>query len=666
MIYKGIYNMLSTARHCLPALLIVTSLSSCAIAPWPKPGFPGNTPEEKIANTKAEQAKKPERLPERQNVRLATEQGVNQLIREAEAALRDGRMADAGALYQRVLNIEPDNVRAMSGQLLIDSTRRHAEQLEQATQMLEKGDKDGARAMLHQILLEAPQHEQALRMQRDLREQRNLARMEPPRLKPAFTKPVNLELRDANIKMVFEAMSRATGINFILDKDIKPDTKATVFIKKAPVEDAIEMVLATNGLQKKVLSETTALVFPNTAAKLKDYQDLVIRNFYLTNAKAKDVAALVKTMLKTKDVHTDERLNMIVIRDTPEVVRIAEKLVQANDLADPEVMLEIEVMEVTRERLQELGVEYPTSLTAAAGLSIEALKSNNSSTFNFDSNPSVNFKKTTADVNILANPRIRVRNNDKAQVLVGDKIPVITTVATAGVGSSQTVQYLDVGLKLEAEPRITLDDFVNIKIALEVSSLGTSTPLTGGGVVYQIGTRNASTLLRLKNGETQILAGLINDEERKNTSRLPGLGDIPLLGRLFSNQIDNRKKTEIVLAITPRVVNNISRPGSEMLEFWSGTENGISDHAQIVTPGTGSASVNTRDVIMQRLQLPEPRGEAEPPVAEPAETQPTRQDNFMSSQPKPVVPLVTPQVVVPQVTAPATPQVTPAPRADSP
>lgn len=632
---------------------VVLVLSSCALAPWPKPGFPGDTPEEKITNTQAEREKKPEGVKELQRVRVATEQSVNQLLTEAEAALRDRRMADAGELFRRVLAIEPDNPRAQSGQLLIESTRKHTEQVQHASQLLEKGETDAARDILHQVLLEAPQHEEALRLQREIRQQRAHVRMEPPKLKPAFNKPVSLELRDANIKMVFEALSRATGINFILDKDIKPETKATVFIKKSPIDEAIEMVLATNGLQKKVLSENTALVFPNTAAKLKDYQDLVIRNFYLTNAKAKDVSAMMKTMLKTKDIHTDERLNMIVIRDTPEVVRIAEKLVAANDLADPEVMLEIEVMEVTRERLQELGINYPTSLTASAGLSIDALRSNNSGTYVFDRNPVLNFKKTTGDINILANPRIRVRNNDKAQVLVGDKVPVITTVATAGVGSSQTVQYLDVGLKLEAEPRITLDDFVNIKIALEVSSLGTSTTLQGGGVVYQIGTRNASTLLRLKNGETQILAGLINDEERKNTSRLPGLGDIPLLGRLFSNQTDNRKKTEIVLAITPRVVNNISHPESEVMEYWSGTENGISDHPQINVPGTGAAAnMSPREMMMQRLRPAEPVAPASEPEVAPAsvpveESQPA-QDNFMSTQPKPVVPLVTPEVVVPR------------------
>ena len=166
-------------------------------------------------------------------------------------------------------------------------------------------------------------------------------------------------------------------------------------------------------------------------------------------------------------------------------------------------------------------------------------------------------------------------------------MPIITTTSTANVGISESVTYLDVGLKLDVEPRITLDDFVNIKIDLEVSSLGEKTVTKNGASVYSIGTRNASTQLRLKDGETQVLAGLILDDERKNTSKLPALGDIPLLGRLFSDQEDKKSKTEIVLAITPRILGNISRPNTEVAEYWSGTEVQINDRPQISVPMGG-------------------------------------------------------------------------------
>ena len=472
---------------------------------------------------------------------------------------------------------------------------------------------------------------QALALQTEIRDQSPLPRIEPPKLKPPFQKPVTLELRDVSVKIMFEALSRATGINFILDKDIKTETKVTAFIKDSSIQDAIEMVLATNGLDKKALTETSALIFPNTAQKNRDYKELMIRSFYLTNASAKSVAETIKTVLKTKDVVVDDRLNMIVMRDTPEIIRIAEKLVAANDLADPEVMLEIEVLEVSRSRLQELGINYPNqiavnnlvnvSTATTAGLavattntltpqplSIESFKHLTAGSLGVSPNPSINFRKTTGDVNLISNPRIRVRNNEKAKVLVGDKVPIITTTSTANVGISESVTYLDVGLKLDVQPRITLDDFVNIKIDLEVSSLGEKTITKNGANIYSIGTRNASTFLRLKDGETQVLAGLILDDERKNASKLPGLGDIPLLGRLFSDQEDKKNKTEIVLAITPRILGNISRPSAEIAEYWSGTEVQINDRPQISLPRGGGLTM-VRELLPEnqgRIHLPSP------------------------------------------------------------
>jgi general secretion pathway protein D len=481
--------------------------------------------------------------------------------------------------------------------------------IEEARKLNANKNSDAALAILRGVLMETPENAEALALQTEIRSQKPLARLEPPKLKPPFQKPVTLEFRDVSVKMMFEALSRATGINFILDKDIKSEEKATAFIKNVPIEEAIEMVLATNGFQKKALTETSALIFHNTLQKNRDYKELMVRIFYITNANARVVADNIKTVLKTRDMVVDDRLNMIVMRDTPEVVRIAEKIVAANDLADPEVMLEIEVLEVSRSRLQELGINYPnqiavnnliTNPTTVTGgqtvvstpmitspLTIQSLQSLGAGSLGVSPNPALNFRKTTGDVNLISNPRIRVRNNEKAKVLVGDKVPVITTTSTANVGISESVSYLDVGMKLDVQPRITLDDFVNIKIDLEVSSLGGTTTTKNGATVYTIGTRSASTQLRLKDGETQVLAGLILDDERKNASKLPGLGDLPFLGSLFANQANKKSKTEIVLAITPRILGNISRPNAEISEYWSGTDVLINDRPQISLPMSG-------------------------------------------------------------------------------
>ena len=611
--------------------LASTLVSSCAFAPWDKSAVTGKTPEERSASAKKQVTKQPDAAIPRKDLLVTQDQAVTELLTEAEKARNNRQFSEANALYERVKVLAPNNVRAISGKAGIEREQQHLVRIEEARTLNASKNPDAALSILRSVLMESPKNIEALALQTEIRSQSPLQRSEPPKLKPPFQKPVTLEFRDVSVKMMFEALSRVTGINFILDKDIKSESKATAFIKNAPIEDAIEMVLATNGLQKKALTETSALIFPNTVQKNKDYKELMIRSFYLTNASAKTVAATIKTVLKSKDVVVDDRLNMIVMRDTPEVIRIAEKLGAANDLADPEVMLEIEVLEVSRSRLQELGITYPnqiavnnlsniptstttavattaTSVLTAQPLTIQSLKNLTAGSLGVSPNPALNFKKTTGDVNLISNPRIRVRNNEKAKVLVGDKVPIITTTSAANVGISESVTYLDVGLKLDVEPRITLDDFVNIKIELEVSSLGDKTITRNGATVYNIGTRTASTQLRLKDGETQVLAGLILDNERKNTSKLPALGDIPLLGRLFSDQEDSKSKTEIILAITPRILSNISRPSAEVAEYWSGTEVLINDRPQISMPMSGAGK------LVRQLQ---------PELAEPAPVEPT-------------------------------------------
>jgi general secretion pathway protein D len=606
--------------------LITSLLSSCAFAPWEKSAVKGKTPEERTSSAQKQATEKPEAAIPRKDLLVTQDQAITELLTEAEKARNNTQLAEANALYERVIALAPNNVRAISGKASIEREQKLQVRIEEARKLNTAKNSDAALAILRGVLMETPENVEALALQTEIRSQKPLARIEPPKLKPPFQKPVTLEFRDVSVKMMFEALSRATGINFILDKDIRSETKATAFIKNAPIEEAIEMVLATNGLDKKALTETSALVFPNTAQKNKDYKELMIRSFYLTNASAKQVAATLKTVLKAQSVVVDDRLNMIVMRDTPEVIRIAEKLVASNDLADPEVMLEIEVLEVSRSRFQELGIAYPnqialnnlvsvntailsgtsaatvatTTSQTAQQLTIDNFDKLTNKSFSVSPNPALNFRKTTDDVNLISNPRIRVRNNEKAKVLVGDKVPVITTTSTANVGISESVSYIEVGMKLDVQPRITLDDFVNIKIELEVSSLGGATTTKNGATVYTIGTRSASTQLRLKDGETQVLAGLILDDERKNASKLPGLGDLPLLGRLFGNQANKKSKTEIVLAITPRILANISRPSAEISEYWSGTDVQINDRPQISVPMGGGLT------LVRELQVTEP------------------------------------------------------------
>ena len=180
-----------------------------------------------------------------------------------------------------------------------------------------------------------------------------------PALKTAYKKPVTLEFRDAGLKSIFEIMSRAAGINVVFDKDVRQDTKTSIFVRDTNVEDVFKLLLMTNQLTHKVLNENSVLIYPNTPAKQKEYQELAVRSFYVVNTDVKQIVAMVRGLVKTKDMHVDERLNLFVMKDTPEAIRLVERLVAVNDLADPEVMLEVEVLEIRRDLLRNLGALYP-------------------------------------------------------------------------------------------------------------------------------------------------------------------------------------------------------------------------------------------------------------------------------------------------------------------
>lgn len=513
----------------------------------------------------------------------ARSRAVAELLAQANSEREQNRLPEAERAFRRVLAIDRSNERAKFGLKIVTDERKRSALVEESEKLFRKGNLDEAEKKINALLLETPKNPRALDLKERIREKRaKPALAAPPVLKPTDTKPISIEFRDANLKMVFDVLSRTSGINFVLDKDIRPDTKTTVFLKNAPLEEAIDSLLATNQLAKKVMNENTVFIYPNTPQKLKEYQDLVIRNFFLANSDPKQVMNLLRTILKVRDVYIDERRNAVVIRDTEEAVRLAEKLVAAHDQAEPEVMLEVEVIEVKRSKLNELGLQFPEkiALGVASPITLQALKDANSSAVNvagLDPTVTINLKKTLSDANLLANPRIRVRNREKAKIHVGDRVPVVTsTISGTTAITTETVTYLDIGLRLEVEPQILLDDDVVIKTSLEVSSIAREFKNDKtGNTVFQVGTRTASTTLSLKDNETQVLAGLISDSERLSTSRLPGLGDIPILGRLFSSEKTDQEKTEIVLSITPRVIRNLERPEAALAEYWSGPETSL-------------------------------------------------------------------------------------------
>ncbi|MHA6126607.1 secretin N-terminal domain-containing protein [Pseudomonas fluorescens group sp. PF-1] len=505
---------------------------------------------------------------------------VTALLSQADMSRTQRDFASARLTYGRVLSIEPNNRRAQDAIRQLDHLRSLDEKLELARGDLRRGDIYAADRQVKQILELDPNNEGALELQSNVRLVQSRNVIPYPQLRTRLDKPVTLEFRDANLKTIFEVLSQVAGLNFIFDKDLRPDMKATIFVRDVRIEDAVELLLQQNQLHQKVVNENTLLIYPDSPQKLKDYQELVMRTFYLTSIDANTALNMVKTMLKTRDVFVDERLNTLTMRDTGDAIRMAEKLLQSQDQSNPEVVLEVEVMEVATQRILDLGLQWPNTFgvvnsDGSAVTLLDQLKGIDSSRISISPSPQAKINAQDNDINTLASPVIRVSNREQARIHIGQRVPIISATSvpsTQGPVITESVTYLDVGLKLEVQPTVHLNNEVAIKIALEVSNATPLEPTRQGTIPVQVDTRNAQTTLRLHDGETQILAGLMRNDHGATGNKIPGLGDIPGLGRLFGSNKDTVGKSELVLSITPRVVRNLPYQSPSDMEFTTGTE----------------------------------------------------------------------------------------------
>ena len=510
-------------------LLLVFLLAGCATALDPtlreaRDHTAAGRGEQALAVLERARRENPERFEYRTEYFRVRDTLAAQWLAQAETLRSSGQPEAAATLYRRVQKYDAESVRARAGLQQLDADARHRALVASAERQIKDERYLEAQDELRPVLVENPQQRDARRLQRQIDERTAKPAIVTPRLKTA-PGPISLELRDVPLRAVFDTLSRNTGVSFVLDRDVRADQRTTIVLRNAQPDELVRLVLTTNQLEQKVVNESTLLVYPNTPAKQREYQELVVKSFYLANADVRQTANMVRALVKTRDLFVDEKLNLLVIKDTPAAVRLAERLIATHDLAEPEVMLEVEVLEIGSSRLLELGIRFPDSLAlslvGAAGIpgtvTLPEWLNRGSELVQLSfTNPLFLFQLRQQDgsTSVLANPRIRVKNKEKARVHIGDRVPVITTTAAATGGFvSESVSYLDVGLKLEVEPLIYLEDEVGIKVALEVSNIAREIRTVGSNTLtYQIGTRNAATVLRLRDGETQILAGLISDE----------------------------------------------------------------------------------------------------------------------------------------------------------
>ena len=537
---------------------------------------------------------------------------VNGLLAQADDARRVGQIEAARQLYHNTLRIDSGNDRALRGLSNLEMDERHNAMLADAEKLLAAHQLKEAQDKVHAVLQENSARGDAKRLAvriADEMDKAEAARAAQIAASSVMKKPVSLQFRDANLRMVFEALSRTTGLNVIFDRDVRNDLKTTIFVHDASVEDTVDMILLQSQMEKKVLNANTLFIYPATAAKQKEYQDLKVRVFQLSNADGKTVQNTLKTVLKVADMSLDDKTNTLIVRGTPDTIAVAEKIIAAQDAPDPEVMLEVEVLEVSSDRIRNLGVAWPSTFGVTTPSSLDGISVSNLRDYGripLDKllvggpfSATANFSLSDSDGKVLAAPRIRTRDNQKAKILIGEKVPVITNtvtpVSTGPAVVTGSVQYLDVGIKLEVKPHVYLEGDVGIELNMEVSSiLGTVTPPAGSGtssgtVAYDIGTRDVTTNLRLRDGETQILGGLIQDNETLSASKVPGIGEFPVLDHLFGSNNHEDKKTEVVLSITPHILRAPTVADSRARDVFSGTESSVRDMPLRLDP-VGSVS----------------------------------------------------------------------------
>ncbi len=338
--------------------IALAALAGCAASKLHRDGLSeverGNY-EQGVSELSQAVAHDPDNMMYKLDLAARREASIQKLIGAGDAARAAGQLDAAVATYRRVLSLETANQRALRGIEGVEADRRHAILVGEASKAVDRKDYDAADALLRTVLTEDAGYGPAVALGARI----NLARgatTVAPRLKTRNNAKVSLQFRDAPTKMVFEVLARQTGINFILDKDVKSDAKTTIFVQEVPIDEAIDLVLDQNSLARQILSSNMVLIYPNSPAKQKDYEEQIVHTFYLTNAAPKDVESMLKSMLGAKTLFVDERTSVLVMRDTPDAVRMAEKLVASIDVPEPEVLIEVEVLEIARSNLLNLGI----------------------------------------------------------------------------------------------------------------------------------------------------------------------------------------------------------------------------------------------------------------------------------------------------------------------
>jgi general secretion pathway protein D len=394
--------------------------------------------------------------------------------------------------------------------------------------------------------------------------------------------PASLVFRDASVRDVYTVIARFANLNIVFDPTFRDD-RITIDLSNVTLDQALAAVSAATRTFYKVTAQRTVTIIPDNAAKRREYEEEVVRTFYLSNADLKETIDLLRIVVDARRIAPLTATNALTIKDTPERVAAAGRIIQAIDKARPEVVIDVELLEVNRTKLLEYGLQFAspgnppspgingTADVNREGLTLQDLTNLSQSDIILTNLPALYYRLLKSDSNTrtLANPQLRTSEGVAAQARFGEQVPVpVTTFAPIATGGVQqqpitSFQYQNIGVNIDITPRTHHDDDVSLALKVVVTSqLG-----TGFGGLPTFGNREITTSIRLRDGETNLLAGLIRDDERTTMEGIPGLSDMPVLGRLFARNRKETTQTDVVLTLTPHIIRVLDLSQDDLRPF---------------------------------------------------------------------------------------------------
>lgn len=501
-----------------------------------------------------------------------------------------------------------------------------------------------------------------------------------PVLSPTNPEPLIVNLINTSLREILSFIGNYSGINVTFDRDFQ-DRSITLRLEGVSLEQALQQIMISNQLFYKVVNERTIIVAADSTQKRQQYEDQVIRTFFISNADATELQTLLNTLLRVAGMAVQPQIvpnktaNTITIRATAPVVQIAERIIQANDKPRAEVSVDVQILEVSRERAKRYGLDLG-SYSAALNFSPEAAPGDTAKPFNLNtisqgvstadfylSVPSavIRFLESDSQTKVLAKPNLRGTEGQKLSLNLGEDVPVpsttFTPLATGGAAANPLTSYgyRTIGIIVDMTPRVTYDGDIILEISVENSARGQDTNIAGQNLPSFF-SRKVQTKLRLRDGESNLLAGLLREDERRSLTGFPGIMRLPIVKQLFSNNDNTIKQTDIVMLLTPRIVRTHELRASDLSPIYIGTQSNMSLGGPPAVIGGDAPAV------------PAPVAPATPPVAtgvapaaavaQPAGTQPAAVPVLPPGSQRPVVPPGSspiPGLTMPSAATPAAP-----------